>query len=72
MLVHIVPFCPAQFNVTYCLYFFTFIIEQINDDDDDGVLIGSSPPLAYCTIFIVMSSEVVDLHICICIRTSHS
>jgi len=38
------------------------------------VVIGSSlesPPLAYFTIFIVMSSEVVDLHICICIPTSH-
>jgi len=35
-------------------------------------MIGSSPPLAYCTIFIVMSNEVVDLHICICMRTSHS
>jgi len=27
--------------------------------------------LVYCTIFIVMSSKVVDLHICICICTSH-
>jgi len=36
-----------------------------------SVVTGSSPPLAYCTIFIVMSSEVVDLHIFICIRTSH-
>jgi len=36
-----------------------------------NVVIDFSPPLAYCTIFIVMSSEVVDLHICICIRTSH-
>jgi len=35
------------------------------------VVIGSSASLAYCTIFIVMFSEVVDLHICICIRTSH-
>jgi len=32
---------------------------------------GSSPFLAYCTIFIIMSSEVVDLRICICICTSH-
>jgi len=37
----------------------------------NSVVIGSSPPLAYYTIFIVMSSEVVDLHICTCIRTSH-
>jgi len=35
------------------------------------MVIGFLSPLAYCTIFIVMSSEVVDLHICICIRTSH-
>jgi len=35
------------------------------------VAIGSSPPLAYCTIFITVSSEGVDLHICICICTSH-
>jgi len=35
------------------------------------VVIRSSLSLAYCTIFIVMSSEVVDSHICICIRTSH-
>jgi len=35
------------------------------------MVIGSSPPLAYCTIVIVMSSKVVYLHICICIRTSH-
>jgi len=35
------------------------------------VVIGSSPILAYCAIFIVMSSGVVDLHICICISTSH-
>jgi len=34
-------------------------------------VIGFTPPLACCTIFIVMSSEVVDLHICICVRTSH-
>jgi len=34
---------------------------------DEVVVIGSSPTLAYCTIFIVMPSEVVDLHICICI-----
>jgi len=34
-------------------------------------VIGFSSPLAYCTIFIIMSSEVVDLHICICICTSH-
>jgi len=27
------------------------------------VVIGFSPPLAYCAIFIAMSSEVVDLHI---------
>jgi len=36
-----------------------------------SAMIGSSPSLAYCTIFIVMFSEVVDLHICICIHTSH-
>jgi len=41
------------------------------DKPNDSVVIGSLPTLAYCTIFIVMSSEVVDLHICICIRTSH-
>jgi len=35
------------------------------------VVIGPSPSLAYCTIFIVMSSDVVDLHNCIFIRTSH-
>jgi len=35
------------------------------------VVIGSSPPLAYCIIFIIMFSEVVDLHNCIYIRTSH-
>jgi len=35
------------------------------------VVVGSSPALAYCTIFIVLFSEVVDLYICICIRTSH-
>jgi len=34
-------------------------------------VIGSSHPLAYCTIFIIMFSEVVDLHIYICIRISH-
>jgi len=34
MLLQIVPFCSAQFNVTYCLYFCTFVIEQTNDDDD--------------------------------------
>jgi len=28
-----------------------------------------APPPAYCTIFIIMPNEVVDLHICICIRT---
>jgi len=33
-------------------------------------VIGLSPPLAYCAIFSVMSSEVVDLHICICMRVS--
>jgi len=27
--------------------------------------------LAYCTVFNIMFSEVVDLHICICIHTSH-
>jgi len=35
------------------------------------VVIGSSPPFAYYTIFIALFSEIVDLHICICIRTSH-
>jgi len=35
------------------------------------VVIGSSPPLAYCTIFIIISSKGTDLHICICIRTGH-
>jgi len=35
------------------------------------VAMGSSPPLAYCTIFVTASSEVVDLHIGICICTSH-
>jgi len=30
------------------------------------VVMGSSHRLAYCTIFIITSSEVVDLHICIC------
>jgi len=30
------------------------------------VVIGLSPPLAYCAIFSVMSSDVVDFHICIC------
>jgi len=32
------------------------------------VVIGSSPLLAYCTVFIVMFSDVVDLHISVCIR----
>jgi len=36
------------------------------------VEIGSSPPLAYCFIFIVITSEVVDLHICICIYSYQS
>jgi len=35
------------------------------------VAIGTSSPLAFCTIFIIISSEVIDLHVCICIRTSH-
>jgi len=35
------------------------------------VVINSSSPLTYCTIFIAVFSEVVGLHICICIRTSH-
>jgi len=34
------------------------------------VVIGLWPPLAYCTIFSVMSSDVVDLHICICMFVS--
>jgi len=34
------------------------------------VVIGLSPPLAYCAIFSVISSHVVDLHICICMRVS--
>jgi len=33
MLVLIVPFCPRQIIVTYCLIFCTFAIEQINDDE---------------------------------------
>jgi len=32
------------------------------------VVIGLRPPLAYCAIFGLMSSDVVDLHICISLR----
>jgi len=35
-----------------------------------AVAIGSSSLLACCIPFIVMSSEVVDFHNCICIQTS--
>jgi len=35
------------------------------------VVTGSSPSLAFCAIFIVLSVENVNLHICICICTSH-
>jgi len=34
LFVHIVPFCPAPFNVILSI-FCTFVIEQLNDDDDD-------------------------------------
>jgi len=30
------------------------------------VVTGFSLPLAYCAIFSIMSSDVVDLHICVC------
>jgi len=32
------------------------------------VVIGLSPPLTYCAIFSVMSSYVIDLNMCICMR----
>jgi len=35
------------------------------------VAIVFSPPLAYCTIFVIVSTEVIDLHIGIFICTSH-
>jgi len=54
---HKIVFLPG--DGTNIHYSFTFVV------------IDSSPHLAYCTIFIVMSSEVVDLHICICMCTSH-
>jgi len=44
---------------------------EILECQTDVVVIRSSPSLAFYTIFIILSSEVVDLHICICIRTSH-
>jgi len=36
----LVPFCPAQFSVTHCLYL-SIIFEQINDDDDDLAISGN-------------------------------
>jgi len=33
----LVPFCPAQFNVTHIIYICKIIFEQINDDDDDDI-----------------------------------
>jgi len=56
---------------TFC-YLYTMVYRDCNYITDAlAVMIGSSSPLAYCTVFIIMSSEVVDLHICIYICTSH-
>jgi len=32
----LVPFCPAQFNVTHCRCIRMIIFEPINDDDEMG------------------------------------
>jgi len=43
-------------------------LSRLDIKDISSVVIGLSSPLVYCAIFSIMSSDVVDLHICICMR----
>jgi len=69
-----------QKNRKWCNIAFEHLLELLPVDLENvsryleyrsAVVIDLSPPFAYCAIFSVMSSDVVDVHICICMRASY-